>query len=81
MVRKRPSPSCIGSLGITSTSSVEWRRNSTYKVVVEVQAEMAVLHDSSCRCGVPGGRHNQIKLIEEEEESEGSSRVRESGPV
>ena len=50
-------------------------KNTTYK------AEMAVLHDGRCRCGVPGRRHNLIELTEEGEESEGSSKVRESGPV
>ena len=60
---------------------VEKELNTTYKAVLEVQAEMAVLHDRRCHCGVPGGRHNLIKLTEEEEGSEGSSKVRESGPV
>ena len=55
--------------------------NTTYKAVLEAQAEMAVLHDRRCCCGVPGGRHNPIKLTEEEEENERSSKVRESGPV
>ena len=60
---------------------VEKELNTTYKAVLEVQMEMAVLHDSGCRCGVPGGRHNPIELTEEEEESEGSNKVRESGLV
>ena len=58
---------------------VEKELNTTYKAVVEAQAEIAVLHNSCCHCGVPGGRHNLIELTEEEEES--SSKVRESGPV
>ena len=33
---------------------VEKELNTTYKAVLEVQAEMAVLHDGHCRCGVPG---------------------------
>ena len=57
---------------------VEKELNTTYKAVLEAQAEMTVLHDGRCRCG---GRHNLIELTEEEEESEGSSKVRESGPV
>ena len=60
---------------------VEKELNTTYKAVLEAQAEMAVLHDGRCRCGVPGGRHNPIELTEEEEESKRSSKVRESGPV
>ena len=60
---------------------VEKELNTTYKAVLGAQAEMAVLHDGRCCCGVPGGRHNLIELTEEEEESEGSSKVRESGPV
>ena len=60
---------------------VEKELNTTYKAVLEAQAEMAVLHDGHCCCGIPGGRHNPIELAEEEEESEGSNKVRESGPV
>ena len=48
---------------------VEKELNTTYKAVLEAQAEMAVLHDSCCHCGVPGGRHNPIEVTEEEEES------------
>ena len=61
--------------------TVEKELNTTYKAVLGAQAEMAVLHDGCCRCGIPGGRHNPIELTEEEEESKGSSKVRESGPV
>ena len=60
---------------------MEKELNTTYKAVLEVQAEMAVLHDGHCHCGIPGGRHNPIELTGEEEESEGSSKVRESGLV
>ena len=60
---------------------VEKELNTTYKAVLEAQAEMAILHDGRCRCGVPGGRHNPIELAKEEEESQGSNKVRESGPV
>ena len=60
---------------------VEKKLNTTYKAVLEAQAEMAVPHDGRCHCGVPGGRHNPIELTEEEEESEGYNKVRESGPV
>ena len=60
---------------------VEKELNTTYKAVLEAQVEMAVLHDGRCCCGVPGARHNPIELIEEDEESEGSSKVREPGPV
>ena len=60
---------------------VEKELNTTYKAALEAQAEMAVLHDGHCRCGVPGGRHNPIELTEEEKESEGSNKVRESGLV
>ena len=48
--------------------------NTTYKAVLETQVVMAVLHDSCCHCGVPGGRHNLIELTEEEEESKESKR-------
>ena len=43
---------------------VEKELNTTYKVVLEAQAEMAVLHDSHCHCGVPGGKHNLLKPAE-----------------
>ena len=41
---------------------VEKELNTTYKAVLEAQAEMAILHDRCCCCGVPGGRHCQATL-------------------
>ena len=45
------------------------------ETVVEAQAEMSVLHDGRCQCGILGGRNNPIDLSEEDE----VVKVRKSG--
>ena len=55
---------------------VEKELNTMNDAVVEAQAEMSVLHDGCCRCGILGGRNNLIDLSEEDE----VVKVRKSGP-
>ena len=55
---------------------VEKELNTMNKAVVEAQAEMSVLHDDCCQCGILGGRNNPIDLSEEDK----VVKVRKSGP-
>ena len=55
---------------------VEKELNTMNEAVVEAQAEMSVLHDGHCQCGILGSRNNPIDLSEEDEEV----KVRKSGP-
>ena len=55
---------------------VEKELNTMNEAVVEAQAEMSVLHDGHCWCGILGGRNNLIDLSKEDE----VVKVRKSGP-